>query len=523
MKLQVSERFVEPIFETEFEKKQLNEFLQIQIPNFRHLPAYKRSNGKWKGLINLFDKTSSSFSIGFLRLVQEAFGISNNDVYDNRKYLNISEVKFPVYYKDNALFEWRPYQKKAIYNSLMYKNGLIKAATNAGKTMVIVALADLLRYEKPLIITHSKEIFDQIYRELTTYLGIPIGIITADETRLEKYVNLAMSLTLLNRYNIDDKINEYLSVDCNCVIVDEAHHVVSKTYYGLLRNINATYRLGFSGTVANIFDKAKKEADHYIGMKTREWLGDVICDVTNEELVQAGVSALPIVKMIIYRHSIDWAALERGIEVVEVDEKGRSISKIDQRRAVLRKRFQVAIENHIVNNVDRNGIIIDLLANKHSSMKFLVVVDRLEHGQNIYDGLKDKGVSVCFLHGKAKDRDNALDDFRDNKYRVLIATSLIDEGVNISSIQGLVLMPGKKSSRQVLQRIGRGLRKKVDDNRVLVYDFMDLNAKNFTEHSYERYKIYEKEKFNLLLVEYKDSDIIHIDKTQEDLIIQTIK
>jgi superfamily II DNA or RNA helicase len=67
---------------------------------------------------------------------------------------------------------------------------------------------------------------------------------------------------------------------------------------------------------------------------------------------------------------------------------------------------------------------------------------------------------------------------------VLIATTIFDEGVDVSGINCLFLAAGGKSMRQLLQRIGRGLRKKSDGSCIEVYDdVLDYHNEHLTRHT----------------------------------------
>ena len=86
---------------------------------------------------------------------------------------------------------------------------------------------------------------------------------------------------------------------------------------------------------------------------------------------------------------------------------------------------------------------------------------------------------------------------RSGKLKVMIATSLIDEGVDISGINALILGASGKSLRQTLQRIGRALRKKKDDNTTQIFDFNDMTHRFLLGHAGERLKIYDEEEFEV--------------------------
>lgn len=88
---------------------------------------------------------------------------------------------------------------------------------------------------------------------------------------------------------------------------------------------------------------------------------------------------------------------------------------------------------------------------------------------------------------------------KQGKLKVLISTSLMDEGVDISGIDALIMGAGGKSLRQVLQRIGRGLRYKDDgENKLYVYDFTDRVNDYLFAHYKQRREIYEEEEFDIV-------------------------
>jgi superfamily II DNA or RNA helicase len=84
---------------------------------------------------------------------------------------------------------------------------------------------------------------------------------------------------------------------------------------------------------------------------------------------------------------------------------------------------------------------------------------------------------------------------------VLIATTIFDEGVDVSGINCLFLAGGGKSMRQLLQRIGRGLRKKADGSGIEVYDVLDYHNEHLARHTLERYKVYKSEGFDIIKLE----------------------
>jgi len=87
---------------------------------------------------------------------------------------------------------------------------------------------------------------------------------------------------------------------------------------------------------------------------------------------------------------------------------------------------------------------------------------------------------------------------RTNECEITISTSIFDEGINVKSLDTLVLAGSGKSSTRALQRIGRILRPYLDTEGnnlkkdAIVIDFYD-DCKYLRSHSNKRKKIYKTE------------------------------
>ena len=84
---------------------------------------------------------------------------------------------------------------------------------------------------------------------------------------------------------------------------------------------------------------------------------------------------------------------------------------------------------------------------------------------------------------------------------VYIATPIFDEGIDVPAIDVVVLAGAGKSHIKLLQRIGRGLRKKEgEDNTLVIHDFIDDTNKYLFKHSKARVAVYKDEKFDKELI-----------------------
>ena len=457
----------------------------------------------------------------------------------------------------------RDYQYQAVYNSLTFYNGILHIATNGGKTEIASGIIDQLlpqleKGERIAFFTGSTEIFHQSADRLKQRLNIPIGkvgaglfdvkqvtvvmiptlnanlkdpskgikvtpkqniskkIATEILPKFEGGVNQKKLLKMLlesftpktkveenvkneligiyntskndkevlmrlknhnanyqeiirskntKKYDKYKKMRDFLDT-VTVMIVDEAHHSKSDSWYNNLMTCEkALYRIALTGSI----DKK----DDLLWMRLQALFGDVISRVTNKELIEKGHSAKPTINMIPIANP-------------------NNIDKIDE--------YRDAYEQGITNNDFRNKLIAKLTEKWYNKGEgTLIIVNYIEHGNNISDILNDLGVEHFFLHGEVESelRKEKLNSMRNGELKVMIATSLIDEGVDISGIKALILGAGGKSLRQALQRVGRALRKKKEDNTTQIYDFNDMTNRFLYQHSNQRRNIYEEEEFNI--------------------------
>jgi len=460
------------------ELRWLRDILAFKVPGAEYTLLYRRK--QWDGKKKMFNIITKVFPVGLLDYVIKNGEDQKINVVDHRKF-----PKFDQTVPTLKGIELRDYQKTAILNCFKHKNCIVQAATNAGKTIIFSGIIKKMNPIPTLILIHREEILWQIKEMVEGLTGLEVGVITSTKGHLIKPVTVAMVPTLLNRLGADQEITDFFE-SVQCVIVDEAHHAVSKSLQSLLSAIKAVYRFGFSGTIA-------EEGTHK-GMLIRSYLGSVAFEITNDELITLGVSAKPHVTM----YEMDIGPLLFGVFDEAKEILTEKLGEYDGKQ-LMRKVYDLSIQKGIVHNIERNTKVVDIIQ-ENPGKSVLIVVDMLAHGGEIKALLESYKISGEFISGTSEIRKSALDNFKEGNLKILISTNIIDEGIDINRIEVLIMLAGKKSRRQVLQRVGRSLRRKKGENVVCIYDFMDYGSKYLEKHSKQRYKIYKEEKF---AVEFK--------------------
>lgn len=502
--------------------------LAVETPGCTFTPMYR--SGKWDGKTRFYEKRYSRFPAGLLSEVTIALKRMGEkvEIVDKRVDRNIKIPKeIKLKHKELGSITLRDYQYESVVKGIEATRGIVNVATNGGKTeiacgIIQVLLPSIKKGERIVFFTHSKEIFTQSHKRLEERLGIKVGMVgngkweeeqvtIAMIPTVQKYVKKPKTLPSTKKLKDMYKELELLQIgaiakkdgyaekvkekqksikECEAeqwadinskvsraskflksivvFIGDEVHHSSSDTWYKVFMSLeNSHYRFGLTGTI----DKT----DEISLKRLYGCTGKIITKVSNDFLIEKGYSAKPTINMLSLEH------LEPLVGVP----------------------YEDARREGIITHYGRNRAFTDKVEERAKLGKqCLIIVNETEHGEIVLRMLDELNINSEFTHGDktSKFRMEALDKFRDGTTRVLIATSILDEGVDVSGINCLFLMAGGRSMRQLLQRIGRGLRKKEDGSGLEVYDALDYHNEYLVDHTMERYTTYKDEKFKVVKI-----------------------
>lgn len=385
-------------------------------------------------------------------------------IYDSRSLHNIEiddEDIANILYNENNDIVLYDYQIDAVKAMLDSPNGMIKAATGAGKTEVMMSLIKILKV-KTLVLFKKVDLAHQTMKRMKK-ANIDAGIVQGKNIDEDHDVVMA---TVQSGHKLK-------STDYRMVIVDEAHNARSKSYQDLLRSNIFTYRYGFSAT--------PWVKDKYKNSLVTAWLGGTIYEIEPEILIKMGKLADPTV----YITEIDKVVIEKN---------GK-----DYPKHINDYQWQAAEKNGIMNNVYRNNKIKEIVEQLDGQV--LVLVKYIDHGKALQDLLSGS----VFIYGDTdvKDRQLVMEKFEKGEDFVLIASTILDEGVDLKNINHIVMAGGGISYIKIMQRIGRGMRILKDKNgnviknKVNIYDFLDMTNHILERHSNNRIRIAQKAKYKV--------------------------
>jgi superfamily II DNA or RNA helicase len=447
--------------------KEIDLELSYQIVGYQFM-----GHGNWDGRYRLFDK-GGNFPIGLLGRIERIL-IKHDIKYtiqDNReKVIHGDELEI------TSAFSPRDYQLDAVDKAYTSGGGIIRAATGAGKTLMIAMLA--AKYNvKTIIYVIGKELLYQMKETVEKAYGVECGIVGDGQCKIVPGINICTVWTAASAFDkkatiIDNDTTsdntkltqknkeaiKNLVTSAKLIMIDECQYAASDTIQFLHRvSESAKYRFLWSGTPWR--DTGDDILIESVG-------GPKIFDIGATELINRKVLVTPKI------HFID-VPLKRGVG----------------------KTYQEVYTNYIVENEERNERIISATKKLVAAgRKVLILITKREHGKKLLSMLEDN-LRVASLDGKNKteDRLSAIKAMKEGRLDVLVASKIFDQGVDIPELDALILAGSGKSSSRALQRIGRVIRTGPPNKKdAIVVDFLD-NCKYLRDHSQIRFKVYSME------------------------------
>lgn len=392
----------------------------------------------------------------------------------------------------------RDYQRAAFTRVITQGWGRIAFATNAGKGAVIALLAQYAASydQRALICCDEIAVFDALYSEITKWTRSAPGVVNAGVREVPTDpITLAMVPTLAQRLKSDDG-DEWLAwlASHEMLLLDEADRALAPTWQTITTNaVGTLWRAGFSGSFP---------VDVYDDMRLEEIMGPVLERVKNAALIERGISARPTIEL--YPYPVHDTLERIPATSWHPDRAPGSVALPLSAPA----RRMLAYDYAVAINVERHQFIMSLIT---PDTPTVVIVNRIEHGRHFVLHCEE----AVFLSGDAdeNERRRVLDAFGAGKIRVLVTTKILDRGTNrLGQAATLILASGEGSTAQILQRIGRGLRRGENEKEWLrVVDILDTaaaadgrDAKKaavfFDRAARKRLAVYEDEGFDVQIM-----------------------
>lgn len=423
-------RVIEP---TSDFRKMVESELTVSNPDFARL----KKMGKWTG--------GTPSTIRFYRTEGKdiilPFGCLREYVFKNIKDVeaDFEQTGNVIYTQYVPLYE---YQDKAVEEALAKRNGILVAPCGSGKTQMGLAIAR--RISKPTLwITHTKDLMAQAEERAKSIFDLPkeaYGEITEGKVNIGTHLTFSTVQTLA-RVNLDN-------LKFGCVIVDECHHAVqsyksTSMFAKVMNQISCRYKFGLTATPYR-GDGLEK------GMFAL--IGD-ICSIVDEKEVKE--KTVPV-----YEKWYNVPISTNSIECYNGD------GTLDYTKLI----------TGLCNDEERNTYIGRTIVDIEGSC--LVLSDRLSQLESLMSFVlnfkKCDMVKATNTKKGKKERKEAIEKLKDGRIDCLFATyKLAKEGLDIPSLEHVVMASPIKDKSTVIQTAGRVARKAEGKTCGYVHDFID--------------------------------------------------
>lgn len=357
-------------------------------------------------------------------------------------------VLFPLL-RLKADIELRPYQKEAVRAMRTGVQGFVVAPCGAGKSVLAAGL--IAELDQPtLILVHTRELLDQWRSLIQTIFGFEPGVISGGRFEIAPITVATVQSLLLKGLPL-------VGHRFGCVIADECHHACCSMFQTVLPRLPAYYRFGLTATPFR-----EDGMTPLIGWT----FGRKLYEIEHAELLDHRHLIKPRVGVLYSDFTFD-----------DKDEN------YDHAKCT----------NLLVNDDERNKLIAFLAyAEAQAGHTVLVLSNRIEHCNLLAQMIREKNVDAEVLvgtMGKTKRR-RVLDDFKKGAVRVVVATTLADEGMDVPRLDRVILaFPGRGRGR-TQQRLGRLMRPHPSKRDAVLYDLVDAQVPALLRQYQVRRKVY---------------------------------
>jgi len=354
----------------------------------------------------------------------------------------------------------RPEQEALVQQVNVYQRGVIKAPTGSGKTIMALGAISQWPDARVLILVHRKELLNQFADRIMAHMDrIHMQTIMEGCTnRIEAPLIVAMIQTLIKR-DWEELYNRF-----DILIVDEVHHAVDEdSQLGtLITQSISPIKIGFTATPPDVV--------HHLGdaLTLEGMVGPVIGDLSIKQAQELGVIAQPYVTLMGVPYDADIAELRKYRDIYVAG---------------------------VVENTARNAIITKAAkARAMAGLSSLTIVKEIDHGNRLAAMAQRFGLTSIFIHGgTSADQRQAVKAELENKTHLnVIVTDIWREGVDIPTLDCVIMASAPKGRTYTLQGVGRGMRAAEGKDRVEIIDFLDP-YKYLARHAVGRFNMYKEQ------------------------------
>jgi len=324
--------------------------------------------------------------------------------------------------------------------------GLVIAATATGKTYMSAFDVQNYKPNRLLFLVHREDILLKAVSSFKKVLGskIDIGILSGNSKDYDKKY-LFSTINSMQIHYKRYKIDEF-----DYIILDESHHAVSKSYQEVMNYFKPNFILGMTAT--------PERSD---GFELFNYFkNNIALEIRLNEAIENDL-VCPF-------HYFGVTDVE-GIDYEDIDlDNSEKVAEL------------LSVSKHVEYVIEK----LKFFGHDGKKLKALGFCASLEHAEYMANEFNKRGIKSVFLSGsdKISTREQftkELESDDTNSLQVIFSVDIFNEGIDIPSINTVMMLRPTSSPIVFIQQLGRGLRKYKNKEYVTVLDFIGNYKKSF--------------------------------------------
>ena len=328
------------------------------------------------------------------------------------------------------------------------ERAIVISATGTGKTMLSALDVRSVNPNRMLFVVHREQILDRTIREYRRVLGGPAtdyGLLTGTSKQLDRRFVFATIQTLSQESTLDSVSPEAFDY----VIIDEAHRAGAPTYQRVIDRLNPSFLLGMTATPERTDGFNVFELFHY--------------NVPYEIRLGKALEAEMLSPFHYY-----------GIADITYEDDLTTSEDTPLRLLISPERV-----NHLIR-------AIELYGQAGIPARGLIFCSRVEEARDLSaelnkHQLRGRQLRTVALTGadSIESREARVSELEAGELDYILTVDVFNEGVDIPSVNQVIMLRQTQSAIVFVQQLGRGLRLASGKDYLVVIDFIGNYTNNF--------------------------------------------
>ncbi|MCW4010059.1 MAG: DEAD/DEAH box helicase family protein [Candidatus Bathyarchaeota archaeon] len=367
----------------------------------------------------------------------------------------------PALEQINSSIELRSYQSKALDKWQSSGNrGVMVLPTAAGKTFIALKAIALFKTQT-MIVVPTLDLLDQWKKRVKECLDVDAGVVGGGENDVRMITVATYDSAYAQAPHLG---NKFLFL-----VFDEVHHLASPGYMQIAEMHIAPYRMGLTATYE------RSDQRHTL---LPLLVGDPVYSASVEELTtEKHLAPYTYEKVSVELTAEEQQTYDAQMGVFRKYLRDRRIvlgSAADFQRFIMttgrdpRAREALLARNKALKTAVNSQAKLDLLAEKLEEYQNEKILIFTLHNDLVYAISRRFLIPAVTYQTPREERRSIMANFGSGKYKVIVTSQVLDEGVDVPDASVGLVLGGTGSKREYIQRLGRLLRKKEGKTAKLV-------------------------------------------------------